>query len=311
MEEWTFNPNSDTQICVHITRGNRGTKGLHLEKSPLLVFLHYWGGSSSTWHKLISWDSPHCVSDDYPTATFDLRGWGKSTGPVNDYEDSYSVIKMAEDVIFSLRELSKDTKNKELLKHGIILVGHSMGAKVALAAQFATQDGWLLPKIRGLILIAPAPPSPVNLPPEMKAQQQVAYESEESVRETVKYVLAKPANLTESDFDMIVRDSLAGNSAAKKAWPSYAMKEDISGLVKQAIQSAPWTVSQWLPPTVRVIVGEEDVVEPMDRVQSEVVSFLENQGIHVTTTVAKGAKHLLPLEAPELIAQEIRLFCCS
>ncbi|KAJ5668432.1 uncharacterized protein N7477_007002 [Penicillium maclennaniae] len=217
---------------------------------------------------------------------------------------------MAEDVIFSLRELSKDTENKKLLQHGIILVGHSMGAKVALAAQFGTQDGWLLSKIRGLILIAPAPPSPVNLPPEMKAQQEVAYESEESVRETVKYVLAKPANLTESDIDMIVRNSLAGNSLAKKAWPSYAMKEDISGLVKQAIESAPWKVSQWLPPTVRVIMGEEDVV-PMDRVQSEVVSFLENQGIHVTTTVAKGVKHLLPLEAPELIAQEVRLFCCS
>ncbi|KAJ5119054.1 alpha/beta fold family hydrolase [Penicillium atrosanguineum] len=300
MEEWTFNTKPDTKICAYITRGKRKGTELSSEAKALLIFLHYWGGSSSTWHKLTSPGSRHCVSEDYPTITFDLRGWGKSTGPVKDYEANYSVTKMAQDVIFTLGELSKDTENNKLLQHGIILIGHSMGAKVALATLAESMDGWLLPRIRGLILIAPAPPSPVDLPPEMKAQQQAAYESEDSVRETINYVLAKPANLTESDIDMIVRDSLAGNSFAKKAWPSYAMKEDISGLVQRAMESAPWKA--------RVIVGEEDVVEPMDRVQSEVVSFLENTGIHVTTTVAKGAKHLLPLEAPEIIAQEIRLF---
>lgn len=308
MEEWTFNPKPDTKICVHITRGNRKGTGSPPERKPLLVFLHYWGGSASTWYKLTSPGSQHCVSEDYPTATFDLRGWGKSTGPVNDNEGSYSVTKLAEDVIFGLRELSQDTEHSKLLQHGIILIGHSMGAKVALAVQFGSMDECLLPKIRGLILIAPAPPTPVNLPPEMKAQQQVAYESEKSVREIVNYVLAKPANLTESDIDMIVHDSLAGNSLAKNAWPSYAMQEDISGLVKRAIESAPWKAPGLLAPTVCVIVGEEDVVEPYDRVQSEVVSFLENNGIHVTTTVAMGAKHLLPLEAPGIIAQEIRRF---
>ena len=92
---------------------------------------------------------------------------------------------MAEDVIFSLRELSKDPENDKLLQHEFILIGHSMGAKLALAAQFGSMDEWLLPKIRGLILNAPAPPGPVNLPPEMKSQQQIAYKSEESVRETV------------------------------------------------------------------------------------------------------------------------------
>ena len=107
---------------------------------------------------------------------------------------------------------------------------------------------------------------------------------------------------------MISRDSLTGYTSAKKAWPSYVMKKDISGLMKKAIESAPWEAARLLPQTVRVIVDEEDIVERIDRVQSEVVSFLENEGIHVITTVARGAKHLLPLEAPEIIAQEIRFF---
>jgi pimeloyl-ACP methyl ester carboxylesterase len=57
-----------------------------------------------------------------------------------------------------------------------------------------------------------------------------------------------------------------------------------------------------------VIVGDEDIVEPMDRVQSKVVSFLQENGVQVTTVAANGAKHLLPLEAPEIIAREIRKF---
>ncbi|KAJ5197888.1 Alpha/Beta hydrolase protein [Penicillium cinerascens] len=104
-------------------------------------------------------------------------------------------------------------------------------------------------------------------PAEMKAQQQVAYESEESVRWTVDNVLANTANLTALDIDMIVRDSLAGNPLAKKAWPLYGMQEDVSESARK-ISTSKVSIG------VRVVVGNEDVVEPMDRVQSKVVSFL-------------------------------------
>lgn len=107
--------------------------------------------------------------------------------------------------------------------------------------------------------------------------------------------------MTALDIDMIVRDSLAGNPLAKKAWPLYGMQEDVSESARKiSISNASIEV--------RVVVGDEDIVEPMDRVQSKVVPFLRENGFEVSTAVAKNAKHLLPLEAPEIIAQEIRRF---
>jgi pimeloyl-ACP methyl ester carboxylesterase len=327
MEELTFNIKPDIRICVRITKPSGTRAGSPINGKPLLVFLHYWGGSSSTWHKLTSPGSSTCVSEEYPNATFDLRGWGNSTGPQIDDGNSYSVTRMAEDVLYVLSELSKSADHHSLLSYGIVLVGHSMGAKVALAilglsmsrggpssALFEGMRGGLglrgprPSKILGLILLAPAPPTSLDLPPDMKAQQQVAYESKDSVLYTLLNVLAKPANLTESDIEMVVRDSLAGDPLAKEAWPSYAMQEDLSELLKRGFNDAPWKAPWLRPPRVCVIVGNEDVVEPLDRVESKVISFLQENGLGVVTTVAKGVKHLLPLEAPEIIAEEIRRF---
>ena len=296
MESRYFTPSPDTKIHARITREAEDRDS----SKPLLVFLHYWGGSSSTWHKITSPDSPSSVSTDYSTIAVDLRGWGQSTGPAQDDGATYSISSMAADLVYVLDQIVTQNKDHLLLRQGIVLVGHSMGAKVALATLGAMAP-WMLSKVRGLVLVAPAPPTSLDLPAEMKAQQQVAYESEESVRWTVDNVLANTANLTALDIDMIVRDSLVGNPLAKKAWPLYGMQEDVSESVRKISISM-------VSIDVRVVVGDQDIVEPMDRVQSKVVSFLQENGCEVSMAVAKNAKHLLPLEAPEIIAQEIRRF---
>jgi pimeloyl-ACP methyl ester carboxylesterase len=74
---------------------------------------------------------------------------------------------MANDVALVLQQLASDQKRKAILKHGFILIGHSMGAKVAMAI-LTTLLRDLLSCLRGLVLVVPAPPTPLLLPPEMR-----------------------------------------------------------------------------------------------------------------------------------------------
>ncbi|KAL4908687.1 hypothetical protein BDW74DRAFT_175369 [Aspergillus multicolor] len=283
----------DTSLHIRITRPSTSTA------KPLLVFLHYWGGSSSTWHKLTETSSESSVSFEYPTVAVDLRGWGKSTGPAGDAGSAYLPTTMANDVASVLSQLQADADNKSLLDHGFVLVGHSMGAKVALATPSAL-PATLLEQLKGFVLVAPAPPTPLILPPELKQQQKVAYETESSVRWTVENVLANRDRLSEKDLEGVVRDSLSSNALAKAAWPTYGMEQDVSGRVPERLREHP------LP--VRVLVGERDVVEPKERVQTEVCDTLRGMGAVVSFHVVADVKHLVPLESPEAVRDEIFIF---
>ena len=209
---------------------------------------------------------------------------------------------MASDVASVLEQLNVDDGNKDLLEYGFILVGHSMGAKVALATLSALPTHQLK-ELKGLVLVAPAPPTSLDLPPEMKAQQAVAYETEQSIRWTLENVLAKPENLTEQDMKLVVHDSLSGNQLAKKAWPTYGMQEDISHGLRRALASI-----GSMKIRACIIVGEFDVVEPKERVDTEVRRFLEENGLQVSLKIANDVKHLILLEAPKVVHKEISLF---
>ncbi|RHZ59229.1 hypothetical protein CDV55_105932 [Aspergillus turcosus] len=296
MDSITFHHTPDVSIHAYISHPAVD------HHKPLLVFLHYWGGSSSTWYKLTSPDSPTSLSSAYPILAIDHRGWGKSTGPSQDDTTAYSITSMAKDVALTLYQLAADHDRKDVLGHGFILIGHSMGAKVAMASlNMLPLD--LLQRLNGLVMVAPAPPTPLRLPPEMREQQKSAYENAESVRWTVSHVLANPENLDEKDMEMVVRDSLRGNQAAKTAWPMYGMAEDVSEGLQRALESVDKEKLR-----VRILVGESDVVEPKERVDREVRQFFERCGIRVSMRSVAGVKHLLPLECPGMLRQEISNF---
>ena len=92
-------------IAIHTEE--RGTGALSL------VFLHYWGGSSRTWKYVTAKLAP-----TFRTITVDHRGWGKSDAPAEGYGLT-DLAADAEGVIAALR----------LQRY--VLVGHSMGGKVA------------------------------------------------------------------------------------------------------------------------------------------------------------------------------------
>ncbi|GAQ45874.1 hypothetical protein AtubIFM56815_004120 [Aspergillus tubingensis] len=291
MESHYLSTGPDTNIHFTITKAQSSSSS-----TPLLLFLHYWGGSSSTWHKQTSLTSPHTLSNAYNTVAIDLRGWGRSTGPADSSKD-YSITPMALDVASVLSHLQSTTS---LVDNGVILIGHSMGAKVTLATLSKLSDS-LLSLIKGLVLVAPAPPTPLILPAEMSEQQRKAYDNEASVRWTVENVLSSVQNISSDDINMAIRDSLAGSTLARDGWILHGMQEDItSALDEVSTRLAGWKVR------VSVLAGSEDIVENKDRIEKEVVGALAQRGFEVQFEVFKGVKHLIPLENPEGIARAIR-----
>jgi pimeloyl-ACP methyl ester carboxylesterase len=115
--------------------------------------------------------------------------------------------------------------------------------------------------------------------------------------------LANPETLDQKDIEMVIRDSLQGNQLAKTAWPTYGMAEDVSDALQRALESVDKEKLR-----VSILVGESDVVEPQDRADKEVRQFFERGGIQVSMTSVPGVKHLLPLECPETLQQEIAKF---
>ena len=164
-----------------------------------------------------------------------------------------------------------------------------MGAKVAVAVAAQRPAG-----LRGIVLVAPAPPIPLILPAEMSEQQARAYNSEESVRWTLGDVLAEEGNLDEEDIKLIVRVSLAGNRWAREAWPRYGMAEDVArGLEGRGL-------------LVEVLVGRQDRVESVERVEVEVVGEMRQKGFEVNFNVIEECGHLMPLEKPEAVVHAVQ-----
>ncbi|KAJ5998614.1 alpha/beta hydrolase [Penicillium sp. IBT 35674x] len=274
------------------------------DRKPLLVLLHYWGGSTKTWHRLTDLDSPTSLSTIYPTVAIDLRGWGESSDQPVSIENSFqpfAIKSMASDVSMVLQKMRSDADTKGMFDHGFVLVGHSMGAKVALTT--ASDLNQLLPELKGFVLIAPAPVTPIILPREIIELRQTAYNCEASVRGAMAHDLAQEGMLSPSDADLVVRSSLGGHPLAKKSWPAYAMQEDVSEVVRGALGQVRRENS---PLKAVVIYGSNDPVEPKERVMDEVVSFLEMCGVDIVSACgAENVKHLIPLESPEVIYDQI------
>lgn len=253
----------DTETTLNVVFS--GTHG------PALLFLHFWGGSSKTFSPVIS----H-LSSQFRCIAVDFRGWGESSGPQR--ADGYSMGALATDVEVLIEELQlKD----------FILIGHSMGGKVA---QLVAGRG-RAPGLSALMLIGPAPPTPLELPPDMRSVQLSAYSNRQSAEFVVKNVLSSSA-LSDENVINLVDDMVKGNELAKSAWPSYGMAEDIVA------------ESKMIKVPVLVIAGERDRVEPLERLKIEVVGNIPTAKL----VIVKSSGHLIPYEAPLEVVRFIKDF---
>jgi pimeloyl-ACP methyl ester carboxylesterase len=250
--------------------------GLHVEQrgagTPALVFLHYWGGSSRSWRHVVDLLAP-----EFRTVAIDHRGWGRSEAPESG---GYALADLAGDAQAVIATLDLER---------YILVGHSMGGKVAQLMASCRPRG-----LAGLALVAPSPPSPLNLPVPVRQGMVRAYDTRESIIATVDQVLA-PGGLDPDDLETVIVDSLAGAPAAKEAWPLSASQEDITAAVADI--SVP----------VIVISGELDRVDPPEVLRRELLPHIPQAQLHVLPH--RG--HLLPFEAPYDIADLVKAFALS
>lgn len=248
---------------------------LHVEQqgagAPAFVFLHYWGGSSRTWKHVID-----AVAPSFRTVAIDQRGWGRSDAPAS----GYGLAELADDALAVIETLDLER---------YVLVGHSMGGKVSQLIASRRPRG-----LAGVVLVAPAPPTPLGLPLEARLGMVRAYDSRQSVIATVEQVLA-PGGLSQEDLEAVIGDSLAGAAQARAAWPLSTSQEDITEEV--GLIDVP----------VVVISGEDDRVDPPETLKRELLSRLPQ----VQLRVLPKAGHLLPYEAPGDIAQILTRFATA
>jgi pimeloyl-ACP methyl ester carboxylesterase len=234
---------------------------------PSLVFLHYWGGTHRTWNKVAAE-----LQSSYRIVTYDMRGWGQSGAT----ENGYSIAALADEATALIQHLG--------LKQ-YVLIGHSMGGKVAQLV--ASRDP---AELVGLILVAPATPTPSHLPEEAKQQQVHAYDNRETVIQTIAFLTARTPDA--ETVEQIVQDSLSGTPEAKLAWPISAMLEDISP-----------EVSKITVPTL-VLAGEHDQLDSVEQHRREVIARISGARLEIIS----DSGHLLPIDEPVRTARAIDQF---
>lgn len=241
---------------------------------PTVFFLHYLGGSRRTWTPVLD-----LMSDAVPVVAVDLPGFGDAART-----HGYAVSEMADAVMHAIR--------RHQPRHWL-LVGHSMGAKVAAVVARTAEDGGSgLGGLAGLVLAAGSPPGPEPMDREKRDTLLSWFQGDKasSRHEAERYVqdnVSRP--LAPDCFDLAVRDVLRANRAAWVAWLESGSREDWSDRV--GVLSTP---------TLVLAGAEDDALGPAAQRQL-VLPHLRQPVIETL----HGVGHLLPLERPDTLAPRI------
>lgn len=171
------------------------------------VFLHYFGGSANTWQPVID-----VLEDHYRCIAVDMLGFGQSPAP----QKPSTIADHCEAVLQVLEPLN--------LKR-IILVGHSMGGKVALAIAARQVVG-----LQKIMLVAPSPPIPEPMSSKDRWNLDAAWGNKKRVEKHLRSITA--AELSNTLFQQTVSDNLAVNNFAWQAWLYIGSLENIESSMR-------------------------------------------------------------------------------
>jgi pimeloyl-ACP methyl ester carboxylesterase len=266
----------------HKTRKTKKASAMHLKINGLnfhledrgnsdglpLVFLHSWAGSSRSWKYVVA-----ALPSRLRPIAIDQRGWGRSGSPSSG---------------FQLADLASDAKEivKALKLDRYVLVGHSMGGKVAQLIASERPE-----KLSGLILVAPAMPGPMHRPPEVREGMVGVMNSAALIQQTIDNTLTAKRLSSEVNAQ-VIEDALGGSPEAKRAWPMSTSQEDIRERVGR-IQV----------PTL-VVANELDKVDPVPELRAELLPRIP----HAEMKIIPATGHLSPLESPLELAEIIGQF---
>ena len=236
-----------------------------------LVFMHFWGGSSREWSSVIAGLSSrlHCVAPD-------TRGSGASDVP----SSGFRIADLADDVQGVIAALKLKS---------YVLIGHSMGGKTAQVLASRRSQG-----LRGLILVASSPASPMQISQAQRDQMKGAYANRDSINWGLDNVLTG-SPISDKDREVLLADALRLSPGARDGWIEVGSREDYSSDVSKV--NVP----------VAVIAGEADKVDPLDVVKAHILPAFSKAETHFL----KNKGHLLPIEAPRELVDILGKFAAK
>jgi pimeloyl-ACP methyl ester carboxylesterase len=229
-----------------------------------IVFLHFFGGSSCEWTKVVNLLAPsfRCVAADAP-------GFGDGSGI-----EGYTVEEMTQSVLVLLDSLSSEP---------VILAGHSMMGKVAMVAASRRPANLI-----GLILIAPSPlvPEPITEP------DRITMAEAQATPGTAREFFLKGANLPldPADIRQGIADVQRADPTAWRRWPQSGTREDWS----QAIPT--------IDLTTLVVVGEKDKAIPLKFQRLHTMPHLPKGRLEVIPEAGHLTPYEAPAELAALIS---------
>lgn len=230
-----------------------------------LVFLHYFSGAAVSWQWVID-----KLQADFRCIAFDLPGFGNE--PSLQYPSLASYGSAVQTAI------------AELELGDFVLIGHSMGGKIALQVAAEPRPAGL----KQVVLIAPSPPTQEPMPVEDKERLLNNHPSrlnaETTVEESTQIELPEPRKETAVQTHMQADD---------EAW-NWWLLEGMNNSIADQMQTVQVPVT--------VIASHDDPVIPYEKIQQDVTELIPR----VKLVGLSGVGHLMPLEAPDQVAQEIR-----
>lgn len=239
---------------------------------PTFVFLHALGSS----HR--EWDAVSRHLGDAPCIALDLPGFGERVD--EGYAD---VAEMADD-------LADEIRRRRL--RACILVGHSMGGKIAtIVASRAAAGEVGLAGVVGVVLVAASPPAPEPMDEDRRSDMIGWVEGgsigQDDAETFVKANTAAP--LSPERQDRAVADV---RRSSREAWLGWLERGSLEDWSEQ--------VGQLSIPALIVAGGEDgDLGEDAQR-RLNVPHYR-----HADVRVVDGAAHMIPYEQPEALARLI------
>lgn len=240
-----------------------GTGKNHLDNgNKVIVFLHYFGGSAQSWNWVIEnlEDEYHCISIDIP-------GFGNSDSILNP-----TLKTLAAAIIKQLEALKLSN---------YILVGHSMGAKIAM--QIALKDQ----NVEGLILICPSPP---GIEP-MEGGEKIRMLNHPNLTEaktTVNNISKLP--LSREQYNLAIENNMNADCEIWKWWLNQGVNHSLKIEVEQ------------IKIPIHIVTSVDDPVITPEIINERLLTVFPDAQLISTA----GCGHLIPMEKPKWIAQQIR-----
>ena len=265
-------------------------------KSPsTFLLLPFWGGTAGTYSTVQRDLLRECPGN--ASIAVNYKGTGKAFLDIDSTDDDptrHSTKMLAQDV---LRLLQSAQLAEVVDVSNLIVCAHSMSAKVALqlASILSAEDSHLC--LQSMLLLGPAPPLPLTLPPELRSGQLTAYDSVESATWAIQNVLAS-TELDDRSVGRLVEDCVRMSRGAKKGWIEVGMAESLETMLRNASDNL-----RQVP--IRVLAGAHDKVETFEKVKSETVAILRSYGLNVALIELENSGHLIPVERPDAVVREL------